>query len=62
MPWRPTGETPFKFTFKTKVVIPMEISLPTIKIKNFHEKSNSNQLRTDVDTLDETRERAQIRM
>ena len=52
-PRAPTGETPFKLIFKIETVIPVEIDLPTIRTKNFQAESNSNQLRIDLDLLNE---------
>ena len=49
-------ETPFNLTFETEVVTSVEISLPTLKTENFEEEANLEQLRTDVDLLEETQE------
>ena len=44
--------------FRSEAIIPVEIGLPTSRVKNFHEERNSNRLRTDLNLLEETRERA----
>ena len=33
----PTGETPFKLTFRTKAIIPVEVGLISIKIKAYED-------------------------
>ena len=56
------GETLFKLTFETEAVIPIEIDLPSERIRNFYEAINSDRLRIDLDLLKETREQAHIRI
>ena len=40
----------------------MEIGFLMTRVKNFYEESNSNRLKTNLDLLEEIRERAQICM
>ena len=53
-PQRSTGKTPFKLTFGIETVIPAEIDLLTMRMKNFHVESNSDRLKNDLDLLDES--------
>ena len=43
-------------TFSTEAVIPVEIGPPTLRIENFEEEANLEQLRANVDLLEETQE------
>uniref|UniRef100_A0A2N9FUY0 Uncharacterized protein n=1 Tax=Fagus sylvatica TaxID=28930 RepID=A0A2N9FUY0_FAGSY len=58
----PTKETPFKLTFGTEVVIPVEIGLTTFRTTFHREEENEGQLRLNLDLLDETREKAAQRI
>ena len=58
----PTKETPFKFTFGTKAVIPVEIGLTTFRTTFHKEEENEGQLRLNLDLLNETREKAAQRI
>uniref|UniRef100_A0A2N9FFZ0 Uncharacterized protein n=1 Tax=Fagus sylvatica TaxID=28930 RepID=A0A2N9FFZ0_FAGSY len=58
----PTKETPFKLTFGTKAVIPVEIGLTTLRTTFHKEEENEGQLRLSLDLLDETREKAAQRI
>uniref|UniRef100_A0A2N9FD92 Integrase catalytic domain-containing protein n=1 Tax=Fagus sylvatica TaxID=28930 RepID=A0A2N9FD92_FAGSY len=58
----PTKETPFKLTFGTEAVIPVEIGLTTLRTTFHKEEENEGQLRLNLDLLDETREKAAQRI
>uniref|UniRef100_A0A2N9G1W1 Uncharacterized protein n=1 Tax=Fagus sylvatica TaxID=28930 RepID=A0A2N9G1W1_FAGSY len=58
----PTKETPFKLTFGTEAVIPVEIGLTTFRTTFHKEEENEGQLRLNLDLLDETREKATQRI
>uniref|UniRef100_A0A2N9ELT3 RNase H type-1 domain-containing protein n=1 Tax=Fagus sylvatica TaxID=28930 RepID=A0A2N9ELT3_FAGSY len=58
----PTKETPFKLTFGTKVVIPVEIGLTTLRTTFHKEEENEGQLQLNLDLLDETKEKAAQRI
>uniref|UniRef100_A0A2N9F125 Integrase catalytic domain-containing protein n=1 Tax=Fagus sylvatica TaxID=28930 RepID=A0A2N9F125_FAGSY len=58
----PTKETPFKLTFGTEAVIPVEIGLTTLRTTFHKEGENEGQLRLNLDLLDEIRERAARRI
>ena len=52
----PTGETPFKHTYGTEAVIPVEVGITSMRREVFHEGGNDNQLRVNLDCLDEFRD------
>uniref|UniRef100_A0A2N9FJJ2 Uncharacterized protein n=1 Tax=Fagus sylvatica TaxID=28930 RepID=A0A2N9FJJ2_FAGSY len=58
----PTRETPFKLTFGTEAVIPVEIGLTTLRTTFHKEEENEGQLRLNLDLLDETRDKAARRI
>jgi ribonuclease HI len=58
----PTKETPFKLTYGTEAVIPVEIGLTTLRTTFHNEGENEGQLRLNLDLLDEVRERAARRI
>ena len=43
-PRTPTGETPFKLTYGTEAVIPLNIELPSLQVENFDPQQNEDQL------------------
>ncbi|GJS62234.1 reverse transcriptase domain-containing protein [Tanacetum coccineum] len=55
------GETPFSLTYGTEAVIPAEIGMPTHRTSSVNEKTNDQELRLNLDLLDERREIAAIR-
>uniref|UniRef100_A0A2N9GFI3 RNA-directed DNA polymerase n=1 Tax=Fagus sylvatica TaxID=28930 RepID=A0A2N9GFI3_FAGSY len=57
----PTGETPFRLTYGTEAVIPVEIGLTTWRTDNYDEGSNDAQLRSNLDLVDEVRDQAEAR-
>ena len=58
----PTRETPFKLTFITEAIIPVEIGLTTLRTTFHKEEENEGQFRLNLDLLDETREKAAQRI
>ena len=58
----PTRETPFNLTYGTKAVIPIEVGLTSLRREFFDEQSNSDQLKQNLDFLDEVRDQAAQRM
>ena len=50
-----TGETPFRLTYGIEAVIPVEVGIASIKREMFHEENNDDQLRVNLDCLDEVR-------
>ena len=58
----PTGETPFRLTYGTEAVIPVEVGVTSIRREVFNEESNDDHLRINLDYLDEVRDKASERM
>lgn len=54
------GETPFSLTYGTEAVIPVEIGMPSLRCTAVHQVSNDQQLRLNLDVLEEKREAAAI--
>ena len=60
--WTPTGETPFSLTYGTETVIPVEVGLTSLRREFFNEQINDDQLKQNLDCLDEVRDQASQRM
>ena len=58
----PTRETPFRLTYGTETVIPVEVGITSIRREMFHEENNDDQLRINLDYLGEMREKASNKM
>ena len=58
----PIGETPFRLTYGTEAVIPIEVRVTSTKRAPFSEEGNDDELRINLDCLDEVRENASSRM
>ena len=58
----PTGETPFRLTYGTEAVIPVEVGVTSIRRGTFREGLNDDELRLNLDCLDEVRDIASSRM
>ena len=58
----PTVETPFSLTYCTEVVIPVKVGITSIRREVFHKGSNDDQLRVNLDCLDESRDGASCKM
>ena len=58
----PTGETPFTLTYGTEAVIPVEVGITSIRRETFHKESNDDQLKVNLDCLDEVRDKASNKM
>jgi len=56
----PTGETPFKLTYGIEAILLVEVI--NVKRKVFHKANNDDQLKVNLDCLDEVREGASHRM
>ncbi|GJS49610.1 hypothetical protein Tco_0599731 [Tanacetum coccineum] len=55
------GETPFSLTYGTEAIIPAEIGMPTHRTSKLNEKANDQELRLNLDLLEEQREIAAIK-
>ena len=58
----PTGETLFSLTYGIEVVIPVEVRVTSLRREAFHKGSNDDQLRVNLDCLEESRDRASRKM
>ena len=58
----PIGETPFNLTYGTEAIILVEIGLTSLRKEFFDERSNNDQLKLNLDCLDEVRDQASQRM
>ena len=58
----PDGRNPFRLTYGTEAVIPVEVGVTSIKREVFNEESNDDHLRINLDCLDEVRDKASSRM
>ena len=57
-----TGEMPFRLTYGTEAVIPIKVGVNSMKREAFNEDNNNNQLRVNLDYLDEVRDEASRKM
>ena len=57
----PTGETPFKLAYGSKVVIPTEVHMANHRVTMYQDKDNEEQLRLNLDLIDEVRTNAEHR-
>ncbi|GJZ79616.1 hypothetical protein Tco_0644453 [Tanacetum coccineum] len=55
------GDTPFSLTYGTKAVIPAKIRMPTYRTAVVDVVHNDDEIRINLDLLEERRERAAIR-
>ena len=58
----PTKKLPFNIAYGTEVMISLEIGLPSIRVEQYSEPSNSECRRADLDLLPEVRQQVQVRM
>ena len=58
----PTGETPFRLTYGSEAVIPVEVEVSSIRREVWHKEDNNDQLRINLDCLDEVRDKASSKM
>uniref|UniRef100_A0A2N9ERP1 Integrase catalytic domain-containing protein n=1 Tax=Fagus sylvatica TaxID=28930 RepID=A0A2N9ERP1_FAGSY len=58
----PMGETPFRMTYGNEAVVPVEIGLTTLRTSTYDNQQNEEQLRLNLDLIDEVRDTAKARM
>ena len=58
----PTGKAPFRLTYGTEAVIPVEVGVTSIRRGTFSEGLNDDELRLNLDFLDEMRDNASSKM
>ncbi|CAH9054188.1 unnamed protein product [Cuscuta epithymum] len=61
-PKNATGQTPFSLVYGCEAVIPAEIEVPSSRYGLMTEERNNVELIHDLDTIDEIREKAKIRL
>uniref|UniRef100_A0A2N9HIA7 RNase H type-1 domain-containing protein n=1 Tax=Fagus sylvatica TaxID=28930 RepID=A0A2N9HIA7_FAGSY len=59
---RSTWETPFALAYGVEAVIPLEVGLPTTRTTEFDAEENEDNLRKDLNLLEEKRDMATIRL
>ena len=57
-----TAETPFRLIYGTEAVIPVEVGKTSIRREMFHKESNNDQLKVNLDCLNEVRDEASNKM
>ena len=57
-----TDETPFNLIFGAEAVIPIQLSLPTLRVEQYDEAENPARMMLNLDLLEETRDKARVRM
>jgi hypothetical protein len=57
-----TGETPFALAYGVEAVIPLEVGIPTTRTTDFAVETNEDNLRKDLDLLEERRDLAIVRL
>ena len=60
-PQTSTGETPFNLTYGTDAMLPVEVNEPTLRRQMEDWNINNECLRTDLDLIEELREKAKIK-
>ena len=50
-----TGETPFKLAYGSEVFIPTEVHMANHKVMRYQDEENEEQLRLNLDLIDEVR-------
>ena len=58
----PTGETPFRLTYGSKVVIPVEVGLTSYRVDNHDERKNDEAMRLQLDLVDEVKATVEQRL
>ena len=58
----PTGETPFRLTYGTEAVIPVEVGVASTRRTTFSKEENDDKLRVNLDCLDEVRDKVSSKM
>ncbi|GFZ00580.1 hypothetical protein Acr_14g0002150 [Actinidia rufa] len=61
-PQKATNKMPYSLAFGFKAIIPLEVSLPTIRTEAYDVGHNEEVLARDLDLAEERRENALIRM
>lgn len=59
---RSTGETPFSMEYGAETIIPVEISMSSVKVAGFSPDSSNAQLSENLDVLEERRDMVFIQL
>ncbi|XP_071902746.1 uncharacterized protein [Coffea arabica] len=62
IPRTATQEIPFVLTYETEAVIPAEVGMPSDKVQHFVAQDNDEEMRLNLDLLEQEREEAAIRV
>ena len=57
----PAGETPFKLAYESEAVIPAEVHMANHRVMTYQDKDNEEQLRLNLDLIDEVKTDAKHR-
>ncbi|XP_050258795.1 uncharacterized protein LOC126703759 [Quercus robur] len=57
----PTGETPFKLAYGSDALIPAEVHMANHRVMTYQDRDNEDQLRLNLDLIDEVRANAEYR-
>jgi hypothetical protein len=57
-----TSGTPFALAYGLEAVIPLEVGMPTTRTTNFIVETNEDNLRKDLDLLEERRDLAVVQL
>ncbi|RWW65453.1 hypothetical protein BHE74_00027247, partial [Ensete ventricosum] len=57
----PTGESPYSLPFGIEAVLPPEVVFPTLRVQTDGEEASNQQLRENLDLLEEKRADAHLR-
>ena len=61
-PRKSTGETPFSMTYGAEAIIPLENDFPTMRSSAFTSDGNDDQLKKNLDLIEERRENARVQL
>ena len=61
-PRKSTRETPFSMTYGAEAVIPLETGFPTSRTSSFNPSDNDEQLKKNLDLIEEKRENAMVQL
>ena len=58
----PNRKTPFRVTYGAEAVISVEVGVTSVRRETFNEECNDDELRLNLDCLDEVRDKASSKM
>ena len=60
-PWTDTKDTPFGLVYGMEAVIPIEVSIPSARVRHVTEENNETTLRAELDLVEERRRNAELK-